>query len=129
METMTNLHISQYALEQWLCQMVSSKIKVFAPVHDGEKIDFRLLSSGDEVAAGYVQTTQSAKRFAFPKAESRSNWHNGYAYYCNGVLRWPWLVSVVPNAMNLAFVLLFMEVRETQKVAIYKSRNYRIRVL
>ena len=69
METMTNLHISQYALEQWLCQMVSSKIKVFAPVHDGEKIDFRLLSSGDEVAAGYVQTTQSAKRFAFPKAE------------------------------------------------------------
>ena len=71
METMTNLHISQYALEQWLCQMVSSKIKVFAPVHDGEKIDFRLLSSGDEVAAGYVQTTQSAKRFAFPKAERK----------------------------------------------------------
>lgn len=37
METMTNLHISQYALEQWLYQMVNSKIEVFAPVHDGEK--------------------------------------------------------------------------------------------
>ena len=30
METMTNLHISQYALEQWLYQMVNSKIEVFA---------------------------------------------------------------------------------------------------
>lgn len=34
---MTNLHISQHALEQWLYQMVNSKIEVFAPVHDGEK--------------------------------------------------------------------------------------------
>lgn len=33
---MTNLHISQHALEQWLYQMVNSKIEVFAPVHDGE---------------------------------------------------------------------------------------------
>ena len=45
METMTNLHISQHALEQWLYQMVNSKIEVFAPVHDGEKTDFRLLAS------------------------------------------------------------------------------------
>ena len=69
METMTNLHISQHALEQWLYQMVNSKIEVFAPVHDGEKTDFRLLAFGDKVADDYVQTTQSAKRFAFPKAE------------------------------------------------------------
>ncbi|WP_349944469.1 4Fe-4S dicluster domain-containing protein, partial [Bacteroides cellulosilyticus] len=66
---MTNLHISQHALEQWLYQMVNSKIEVFAPVHDGEKTDFRLLAFGDKVADDYVQTTQSAKRFAFPKAE------------------------------------------------------------
>ena len=44
MESMTNLHISQHALEQWLYQMVNSKIEVFAPVHDGEKTDFRLLA-------------------------------------------------------------------------------------
>ena len=36
---------------------------------DGEKTDFRLLAFGDKVADDYVQTTQSAKRFAFPKAE------------------------------------------------------------
>ena len=73
METMTNLHISQHALEQWLYQMVNSKIEVFAPVHDGEKTDFRLLAFGDKVADDYVQTTQSAKRFVFQRQKSYSH--------------------------------------------------------
>ena len=43
METMTNLHISQHALEQWLYQMVNSKIEVFGIasrvfINDAEKI-------------------------------------------------------------------------------------------
>ncbi len=67
METMTNLHISQHALEQWLYQMVNSKIEVFAPVHDGEKTDFRLLAFGDKVADDYVLITQSAKVFCLSK--------------------------------------------------------------
>nr|WP_303207228.1 4Fe-4S dicluster domain-containing protein [Bacteroides oleiciplenus] len=69
METMTNLHISKYALEEWLRQMVCSKAKVFAPVRNGKKVDFQSLAFDDKVADDYVQTTQSVKCFAFPKAE------------------------------------------------------------
>lgn len=69
MEMMTNLHISKDSLDQWLCQMISENIRVFAPVLQGHNVDFRLLSSGDRVAENYIQTTQSVKRFAFPKAE------------------------------------------------------------
>lgn len=42
---------------------------IFAPVHSGDKVDFKRVTSYDEVATDYLQTTQSAKRFAFPKTE------------------------------------------------------------
>ena len=48
MEMMTNLHISKDSLDQWLCQMISENIRVFAPVLQGHNVDFRLLSSGIE---------------------------------------------------------------------------------
>lgn len=66
---MENLHISKESLEQWLHQMVESEMRVFAPVKTGETVDFKRITVGDEVATDYVQTVQSAKRFAFPKAE------------------------------------------------------------
>lgn len=69
METISKLHISKNELQQWLQRMVSSKLRVFAPVRRGDKVDFQRLSSGNEVAEDYIQTTQSVKRFAFPKAE------------------------------------------------------------
>lgn len=40
-----------------------------SPLHSGDKVDFKRVTSYDEVATDYVQTTQSAKRFAFPKTE------------------------------------------------------------
>ena len=45
------------------------EMHIFAPVHSGDKVDFKRVTSYDEVATDYVQTTQSAKRFAFPKTE------------------------------------------------------------
>lgn len=69
METICKLHISKNELEQWLHRMVDSKKKVFAPVRHGDKVDFQQLSPDDGVAEDYIQTTQSVKRFAFPKAE------------------------------------------------------------
>lgn len=69
MEKMKNFHISKSGLEQWLHQMLENGIRVFAPVQCGDKTDFKQITSGDEVAEGYVQTIQSVKRFAFPKSE------------------------------------------------------------
>lgn len=69
METMTHLHISKNALDQWVRQLIGSELNVFGPVRQGNKVDFQRLSSAEEIAGQYVQTTQSVKRFAFPKAE------------------------------------------------------------
>lgn len=66
---MENLHISKRGLEKWLTQMIEADMHVFGPVHTSEKVDFQRLTSSEEVATDYVQTTQSVKRFAFPKAE------------------------------------------------------------
>lgn len=69
MKTIIKLHISKNELDQWLHRMISSNMKIFAPVRHEEKVDFQDLTFGDEVADDYVQTTQSVKRLAFPKAE------------------------------------------------------------
>jgi hypothetical protein len=66
---MENLHISKSSLQEWFHQMVKKEMHIFAPVRSGDKVDFKRVTSYDEVATDYVQTTQSAKRFAFPKTE------------------------------------------------------------
>lgn len=66
---MENLHISKSSLQEWFHQMVKKEMHIFAPVQSGDKVDFKRVTSYDEVATDYVQTTQSVKRFAFPKTE------------------------------------------------------------
>ena len=66
---MENLHISKSSLQEWFHQMVKKEMHIFAPVRSGDKVDFKRVTSYDEVATDYVQTTQSAKRFAFPKTD------------------------------------------------------------
>ena len=73
---MENLHISKNSLEQWLNQMLKKGMRVLAPVQQGDKIDFRQITSPDEVATDYVQTTQSVKRVVFPTAEVLFSYHN-----------------------------------------------------
>lgn len=72
---MENLHISKNSLEQWLNQMLKKGMRVLAPVQQGDKIDFRQITSPDEVATDYVQTTQSVKRVVFPTAEVLFSYH------------------------------------------------------
>ena len=55
---MENLHISKSSLQEWFHQMVKKEMHIFAPVHSGDKVDFKRVTSYDEVATDYVQTTQ-----------------------------------------------------------------------
>lgn len=66
---MENLHISNTELGKWLDDMRHDGRRIFAPVRQGGKVDFKILAEGDVVADGYVQTAQSAKRIVFPLAE------------------------------------------------------------
>lgn len=66
---MENLHISKSSFQTWFHQMVKKGMYVFAPVQSGDKTDFKRVTSYNEVATDYVQTTQSVKRFVLPKTE------------------------------------------------------------
>ena len=66
---MENLHITNGQLAQWLDDMRRDGLRIFAPVAQGGKTDFKFLAEGDTVAEGYVQTAQSAKRIVLPMAE------------------------------------------------------------
>lgn len=56
-------------MDEWIRQMADAGMRVFAPVQIGEKVDFGRITSPEQVATNYIQTVQSAKQFAFPKAE------------------------------------------------------------
>lgn len=49
--------------------------KVFAPVLKGTVVDFAEISSLQEMTTDYIVTRQSAKSFAFPKAEKLFSFH------------------------------------------------------
>lgn len=66
---MENLHITNGQLAQWLDDMRRDGLRIFAPVAQGGKTDFKFLAEGDTVAGDYVQTAQSAKRIVLPMAE------------------------------------------------------------
>ena len=46
---MENLHISKSSLQEWFHQMVKKEMHIFAPVHSGDKVDFKRVTSYDEV--------------------------------------------------------------------------------
>lgn len=66
---MENLHISKEDLGKWLDTMRQEGRRIFAPVTQEGKTDFKILAPNDKVADGFVQTAQSAKRIVFPMAE------------------------------------------------------------
>lgn len=47
---MENLHISKSSLQEWFHQMVKKEMHIFAPVRSGDKVDFKRVTSYDEVA-------------------------------------------------------------------------------
>lgn len=72
---MEKLYINSQGLKQWFGRIIESGRQVYAPVNRNEKVDFRKVTSLDEVAADYVQTTQSVKQMVFPKTEILFRYH------------------------------------------------------
>jgi len=66
---MEKRYISKEGLNKWFNQIIQSDKRLFAPVQKGEKVEFKRVKSFEEVASDYIQTTQSIKRVAFPRAE------------------------------------------------------------
>ncbi len=120
---MENLHISKSSLQEWFHQMVKKEMHIFAPVHSGDKVDFKRVTSYDEVATDYVQTTQSAKRFAFPKTEVL------FSYQKDGKEATLQEADIhAHNAMNHVSVLPFTGGPVILPAVIFRLRSCRIRV-
>lgn len=66
---MERKYISQEALKIWLNKLNDAGKHIYAPVKKGEITDFKYVKSVDEISMEHIQTTQSAKAIAFPRAE------------------------------------------------------------
>lgn len=66
---MEKRYISKEGLSRWFNALLADGKRVYAPVRNNEKVDFKPVRSLDEVADDYIQTTQSAKSTVFPRAE------------------------------------------------------------
>ncbi len=66
---MDSLYIDKAGIERWFARILNEGMRVLAPVEANGKCDFQPVSSYGEVAQGYVQTIQSAKKSLFPKTE------------------------------------------------------------
>lgn len=67
--TMETKYIQKASLKVWLDKMINSGKQLFAPVFDGDKADFKMVMSTDEISMEHIQTTQSVKSIAFPRTE------------------------------------------------------------
>lgn len=70
-------YIKEESLNRWLSAMLEGGRRVYAPVASGDKVDFRRIESPDVVSYGHIQTVQSAKTMAFPRAEKLFSYTKG----------------------------------------------------
>lgn len=66
---METKYISKNGLNEWFSQIVKSGKRVYAPVEERGKVEFKKVQALSEVAEEYIQTTQSIKSAVFPRAE------------------------------------------------------------
>ena len=66
---METKYISKNGLNEWFSQIVISGKRVYAPVEERGKVEFKKVQALSEVAEEYIQTTQSIKSAVFPRAE------------------------------------------------------------
>jgi len=66
---MERKYISRNSLTNFLKKVQSEGISIFAPVSHGEHVDFKIITSVDEITVNYVQTVRSAKAVVFPCTE------------------------------------------------------------
>ncbi|MDR3218086.1 MAG: 4Fe-4S dicluster domain-containing protein [Dysgonamonadaceae bacterium] len=63
------LQITDKGLKDWLAKIIAGGKQLYAPVREGDKTAFKWLDSVAEISMEHIQTTQSAKAVAFPRAE------------------------------------------------------------
>ena len=66
---MERKYISNGSLTNCLKKIQAAGVSLYAPVSKGEKTDFRMIASVNEITTAHVQTVQSAKAIVFPCTE------------------------------------------------------------
>ena len=66
---METKYITKAALKNWLEKIKADGKQLYAPVKQGDRTDFKSVGSVDEISLEHIQTTQSTKATAFPRAE------------------------------------------------------------
>jgi ferredoxin len=66
---MENKYNSKENLKNWLTKIIADDQQLYAPILKGEKTNFKRIDSVDEISTEHIQTTQSVKAIAFPRAE------------------------------------------------------------
>ncbi|MDL2323258.1 4Fe-4S dicluster domain-containing protein [Bacteroidales bacterium OttesenSCG-928-A17] len=66
---MERRYINEASLKKWLTEITTNGSRLYAPVSQGGKVDFRRIKSVDDISTDHIQTTQSAKSFVFPRTE------------------------------------------------------------
>ncbi|MDR2627039.1 MAG: 4Fe-4S dicluster domain-containing protein [Dysgonamonadaceae bacterium] len=77
---MERKNIRRQSLMDWLEKVRQDGRRIYAPVSEGERTDFRYIRSVNEISMNHVQTTRSAKAIAFPRTEklfSYTRHHDG----------------------------------------------------
>jgi hypothetical protein len=66
---MERKYISRNSLMNCLKKIQADGVSIFAPASQGNKTDFRIIKSVDEISLNHVQTVRSAKSVVFPCTE------------------------------------------------------------
>ena len=66
---METKYISSESLKNSLSAIIADKSQLLAPVEKREKTDFHPVHSVEEISFKHIQTVQSVKAIAFPRAE------------------------------------------------------------
>jgi ferredoxin len=66
---MEKKYITDSALKTWLTKIQEEGSRLYAPVANGAKTDFKRIKSIDKISMDHIQTTQSAKAVVFPRTE------------------------------------------------------------
>ena len=74
---MERKQLSREALKGLLVQLKDDGKQLYAPVAKGDKTDFKWIDSVEEITMESIQTTQSVKAVAFPRAEKLFSYKKG----------------------------------------------------
>jgi ferredoxin len=74
---METKYISSESLKNWLSAIRKDGKQILAPVEKNGKVDFKQIDNLEEISMSHVQTVQSTKAVAFPRAEVLFSYKKG----------------------------------------------------